>query len=419
MPDRKIPPPYTRPDHFELLKPEKVALPNGSQVYFIQGGEQDVLKVELVFKAGRWYENMPGISYFASQLLTKGTATRSSRQIAQQLEALGIHIEINPGFDFVSLALHGLTKHITGALDILRDICTHPSYPANELNQAKNIFLQNLKINREKTSYLASTLFRQNLFGEKHPYGNEVAESDIEKIQPDTLAAFQESYFKDYTCFVTGKLNGQLKNQVTEMLNALPFAEIQGRKLTRQPATQSFAYLKKKGAVQTSLRMGKPVISRTHPDYPGLLLANHVFGGYFGSRLMRNIREEKGLTYGIYSAIHPLKNETYFVVSTDVNKENADLAITEIKSELKKLRSETMGNNELELAKNHFLGSLQTEISNPFAHTEKIKTIELNRLPAEYYQHLFTAVKEVSVNQIKQLINQHLHESIWLTIKAG
>lgn len=226
MLDRTLQPPFSLNNSFNLLKPQQVNLQTGAKLFFVNGGEQQVVKLELIFPAGRWYEGIPGISYFTAHLLTKGTKTKTSKQIAEILESLGMHLEITPGFDFVSVSLFGLTKRFSEALDMLVEICVRPSFPSDELVQFKSIFLQNLKINREKTSYLASTAFRKNLFGKDHPYGNEVDETHVEQISSEELRSFHTKHYKHFTAFTTGRLSEALKASIIEKLTQIPVQEV-------------------------------------------------------------------------------------------------------------------------------------------------------------------------------------------------
>ncbi len=419
MLDRKTQPAYTLNNTFNLLQPEQVALSNGANVFFIHGGDQEVVKLELIFWAGRWFEAIPGVSTFASQLIPKGSQTRTSDEISQALESLGIHIEITPGFDFVSLTLFGLTKRIDEALAILSDICSSPTYPEKEVSRYKNIFLQNLRINREKTSYLAATTFREHLFGKEHPYGSEVTEGNVQKIQSETLHSFHGSYFKHFVCFATGKIPQSLKNSILNTLSGLPFHVTQIESIQKSMSGGATIKVEKPESVQSSLRIGKRVIPNDHPDYPNLILANHTLGGYFGSRLMQSLREDKGLTYGIHSTIHSLKHESYFVISTDVSKDHGNFAIEEIRIELKKFRTVPLEEVELQLAKNHFLGSLFTELNTPFAHAEKLKNILLNNLDRNYYHYLIEEIQNSTPIKLQSIAESYFNEENMLIVSAG
>jgi zinc protease len=156
-----------------------------------------------------------------------------------------------------------------------------------------------------------------------------------------------------------------------------------------------------------------------NPDYFDVLLLNHIFGGYFGSRLMKNIREEKGLSYGIYSSIHTLQNDSYLVIGSDVNKENLELTFDEIRKELYRIRTEKINSDELETARNHFIGSLQSEITTPFAHADKLKNIILYNLPQNYYQNLIKRLDSLTSNDLLNTAEVYFNEESFYEVAVG
>ena len=419
MLNRKSPPAFNQDTTFSLLKPEIQKLNSGNKALFINGGEQDVIKIELIFDAGRWFENSRGVSHFTAILLPKGTTTLTSYQITNTLDYYGIHLEINPGLDFTSIALYGLARHIPFVLDLLIDVLTNSTFPEAELNQAKDIYVQGLKINLEKTSYLAARQFRKNIFGANHPYGMDFELADVNNINQSQLTDFRNAFFRNFTAFVSGKISDQIKKEITDKLNEIKSIEILAREYTKSPAALRDYHVDKEGSLQTSLRLGKLTIGRGHKDYAGLVLLNHILGGFFGSRLMKNIREEKGLTYGIHSSIHALKHDSYFVIGADVNRENRLITIEEIKNELERLHTELITPNELEVARSHFIGSLQSDMSTPFAHADKIKTIALFNLDHNYYQQLIKTMAEIKPEQLQGLAKKYFVNSEFYTTSIG
>ena len=179
MLDRLTAPAFNRNFSFQLIDPEYIKLPNGAEVIFVNGGEQNVVKIELIFPAGRWYEKTWGTSYFTTQLLAKGTATKNSFQVASTFDQLGAHYEVTPGADYVTLSLYSLSRNFHQALDLMMEIVWESVFPEKELHQSKSIYNQNLKVNLEKTSFLASRLFKKVLYGEQHPYGKVLEENDV------------------------------------------------------------------------------------------------------------------------------------------------------------------------------------------------------------------------------------------------
>ncbi|HYC86051.1 MAG TPA: insulinase family protein, partial [Chryseosolibacter sp.] len=177
--------------------------------------------------------------------------------------------------------------------------------------------------------------------------------------------------------------------------------------------------ISKEGSVQASIRTGRRFIMRNHPDYHVSVFVAHVLGGYFGSRLMKNIREEKGLTYGIYASIQPLQHAGFLVIGADVNRENVDVTLDEIRKELRSLRTEAIPQAELETAKNHFIGTLQAEITTPFAHADKIKTIILSQLSTDFYQKMIAEVSEINPARIMEITDRYFHEDSFSSVSVG
>jgi zinc protease len=418
MLDRTVAPAYNQDTSYSLLTPRIKKLTNGADIVYVVGGTQEVLKIELIFRAGRWYESKWGAAYFTAHLLSKGTTNKSSFEIAQLFDLYGAHLEVTPGLDYVSVSLYSLTKNIQPVLALLKEIILEPSFPEKELEQAVSIYTQNLKVNLEKTSFLASKLFRSTLFDENHPYGKELEEKDVKLLSTRDLSEFYGN-FKDFTVFVSGKVDTQTEKLIDTTFAAFSKDTQVSKLIARDTAGRIHKEVEKEGSVQASIRLGTESILRSHPDYSKVIFASHILGGYFGSRLMKNIREEKGLTYGIYASVQPLKHAAYFVIGADVNKENIAITFEEIRKELKRLRTKRVPADELLTARNHFIGSLQSEITTPFAHADKIKTLYLSNLPSDYYQQMINTIKTMNVDDVMATSNAYLNEEKFVELAVG
>ena len=405
MLDRTSAPSFSKTFTFELPEAKVVRLNGGTDLVFLSGVPQDVFKLEFVFDAGKWRETKRGVSHFTALVLDKGTANRSANAIAEYFDYHGSQIEVSPGYDFVSVSLYGLTKHFDKVFTVFWDITSQPVFPQEEFQLQRQIFIENLKVNNEKNSFVASKLLRRNIFGNGHPYGSSVEDSDaLHLVREDLLGYFTE-YFRPSEVYLTGNLDQRQIQILKDRFTANNATRSKGE-FSAVPTAVREDILKEE-SVQSSIRLGKRFVDRTHSDYFELLLLNHILGGYFGSRLMKNIREEKGLTYGIYSSINAFKNDCLFSIGADVGKEKKELALTEIKHELSRLIEEPIGENELIAAKNHFLGSLQLEVANPFACTDKIKNIRLNDLSDSYYKNLFSKIQASSPKTLQSLAAVH------------
>ena len=420
MLDRTVAPPFNRSTSFDLIEPRIEQTVAGGAMYFIVGGTQEVCKIELLFPAGRWYETTPGASYFTSQLLNKGTQHKDSFVIAELFDQYGAHLEVAPGMDAVSISLYSLNKFLEPSLQLLMELLTSSTFPEKELTQLKAIFLQNMKVNREKTSYLASVHIRKNIFGDHHPYGRELADEDTLQLQPKILVDHYNAHFRNAIALISGNVSAEHQQMIAQLLGPLQVYTVP----TPSPAVATEAspgrqLVEKAGSVQASIRMGKKIIGRDHADYPDLLFLNHILGGYFGSRLMKNIREEKGLSYGISSSLHTMAMDSYMVIGADVNSQQVGLTFEEIGKELAMLCSEPVGIEELETARNHFIGSLQLEITTPFDHAEKIKNILMYQLPRDFYHRMVQRVDRLSAEDLLRVAQCYFVPGSFVEVGVG
>lgn len=419
MIDRTLAPPFVKQLDFRLIDPQQTTLGNGIQCYFLSGGAQEVVRIELVFPGGRWTESKLGAAHVAAQLLNKGTRSRSSYQIAEAFDKIGAHLDTQPGLDYVTIGLYSLRKNLGSALELLVDIIENPVFDDVELSQFKDIYLQNLKVNEQKTSFLASKHFKQNLFSASHPYGRELNADSITDLTRDDLSMQHTTNRGTPAAFISGKIESGDVTLITLMLEQLSAVKSNAVKIDPVTFQSRVVHVDKEGAVQASIRMGCKSIQRTDPSYPVALLTTHILGGYFGSRLMKNIREDKGLTYGIYASMHPMKHDSYLVIGADVDTANIDLTKEEIKKEIDSLSKLHVAADELETAKNHFIGSFQSEITTAFAHADKWKSIHLNQLSKTYYQQLIHSIHQCTSSDIQEYSNKHLNATQMLEVSVG
>lgn len=399
--DRTQAPPFHLSSNFSLTQPEALAFAGGQPLFAFRGLEQNVCKLELVFNAGKWTESKSGASHFVAQLLRKGTRTRNSVELAEALDYLGATLEILAGFDTLTVSLFVLKRNLFAAVDLVLDMLTESVFPEDELRKEKELFIQNFRINNEKTSVVASREFRKTLFGSGHPYGNITEEADAIALQPDDL----RSHAAKHLHLRSGYFLGAVDDKDLDRLRALfPKPSIKAGPVA-EPRIETGAShnLSKEGSVQSSIRLGKRCIAKgDDPEYFSAVMANHVLGGYFGSRLMKNIREEKGLTYGIYSAMQHFHHGSFWAISAEVNKENKQKAVDEIQKEIKRLHEEPISANELEVARNYFIGSWQSDNATLFAVAEKIRNLHDFNLPPNYYDKLLGHMQHLTPEQVME-----------------
>jgi zinc protease len=416
--DRSQAPPFQLSSNYTLAQPEVVRLQGGASLYVFRQLQQEVVKLELIFNAGKWYEPTLGMSHFASQMLPKGTTNKNSYQIAEALDSLGAHLEISPGFDVVTLSLFALRNKLLAAVAILSEILRNPAFDDDELRQMKEIFIQGLRVNNKKTSVVASKKIRNVIFGNAHPYGSSVEENDVTKISRQEIKEFYGNHYSLQSGYLVGRLTESELRDLMDLLPVEPMSKPAARSFGDAPGISQT--ITQPGSVQASIRLGRKCLLKSdHGDYFDAVMFNHILGGFFGSRLMKNIREEKGLTYGIHSSLNHFLHESFWVISAEVNQQNAAEAINEIKHEIRILQEELVPADELDIARNYFIGSWQSENSTVFAIAERIKSAHLWGLSADYYTHLMEHIQHITPLQIQTIARSHFDIKDLLEIQVG
>ncbi|MBY0433510.1 MAG: insulinase family protein [Cyclobacteriaceae bacterium] len=415
--DRTQAPPFQLSSDYSLPLPE--VLSHGSiDIFAFRELSLDVVKVELIFASGKWHEPAIGISHFTSQMLNKGTRSKNSFEIAESLDSLGAHLEISPGFDVVAISLFALRKKLMPAMTILSEILSESTFDEEELRIMKEIFIQNLKVNREKTNVVASKEIRKSIFGSSHPYGSSIEEEDVEKLTSNTLKKFFEEDFALKAVFIVGRLSDSEVQEVMTLVGSKSKKESRPERIAISKGA-SLA-ISKPGSIQASIRLGKQCGPRTNStDHFESVMFNHVLGGYFGSRLMKNIREEKGLTYGIYSSLNHFLHHDFWMIGAEVNLQNGDQALQEIRNEISALQNQRVPHDELEAAKNYFIGSWQSENSTLFAVAEKYKGLYLWGLPNNFYMEMLSYIQELRPTQIQSIANKYFDASDLIEVRVG
>lgn len=419
MIDRNIAPEYIAPKKFSLPQPGKVSFDNGSQFYFLNVGDQPIVKLELIFRAGTWFETIPGVAFFAAKMLMEGTTTFSSRDISENFDSYGAFIEISPGFDYINLSIHIPTRHFNKIESILSELLFEPSFPEHEFEILKYNQIQQLKVNEQKNNFVASRLFRKELFGNS-PYGHVMTEANINQTSVQDLKTHFDQWMNGkFDVFLTGKFDDSLPKKISHLVRSKLRTMKPFKVVDFSDQLHFDLNVEKKESLQSSIFMGRKSINKTNSNFPGLLLLNEVFGGYFGSRLMQNIREDKGYTYSIYSHLATLKNDAYFVINSEVKKDSKGEAVKEINVEINKIKENLISKEELNQVKNYLKGSLINSLTSTFSITEKLKNIIFYDLDMDFYDHLFDQIDDTSEKDLNSLANNLLFDQPLSSVIVG
>lgn len=425
-PDRSQAPSIHAIERMELKKPAKHTLSNGLPLYELHGGTEDVVKLQLLFQAGTKYQDRPGLAAATNELIKEGTERRSAQEINELVEHYGVSLSSKVDRDHASLGFYVLSRHLEPVLSILQEILEGAIFPEEELEHYIDQQKDELLEEREKVSYLARQRFLPVIFGEEHPYGRTIENPEIlDRIDRESVRRFyREHYFEKggVSLFFSGKTDETLIRAIDEKLGGLPLQPESSDSFTvgpPQPSTDPEHFVHKEGALQAALRIGKPLFGRDHPDHHGVMVLTALLGGYFGSRLMMNIREDKGYTYGIGAALIPLQESGFFTIATEVGSQVKDDALKEIRKELELLQMEQVSDEELEHVRRFMQGSFLRAADGPFAMMELFKKVHKAGLDLDHYDRLMETVNSITPERLQELARTHLRPEDMRTVVAG
>lgn len=409
-------------EQVKLLKPELLTLANGIPVYYINGGTEDVLRIEFQFDAGNATSHKALLANACNNLLTSGTPGRTSAQIAEEVDYYGAFFHNETGFDKASVSLYTLNKYLPQTLDIVRDALTATLFPEREVRTFATNTAQRLQINMQKNDFVARRTFNKAVFGENHVYGLTASPEDCEALSREELLAFYKKHYDFSTCviIVSGRVGDAELKEIASQFADIRFETHEKPAGTPSPAyLPSVQYVEKPDALQSAIRIGRVLVNKTHPDYIDLQILNTILGGYFGSRLMANIREDKGYTYGIGSGLASLQSAGFFYIATEVGTDVTADAVKEIYKELERLRRELVFGEELELVRNYLMGTFLGSIENVFSYAEKFKSIFNYGLGYDYYDRYFESLKNMDALRLQKLAEQYLDASTLTEVIVG
>ncbi|MEA2107309.1 MAG: pitrilysin family protein [Bacteroidota bacterium] len=399
-------------------------LENNIFAHFMDAGTQEIVKIDIIFEAGSWHQSKPFTASATNEMLMEGSKNLSSQQIAEKLDYYGAFIQPQPTKDFASLSLFTLKKYLPETVKILEDIIKNPSFPQHELTNYVNKKKQQFTIEMEKVSTIARRAFNEQLFGTNHPYGKNVQLEDYDSLTREALFDFHKKYYtpQNVKIIVTGKIDDSVVQMIHQHFGNTNWETTQKIKNAQNVTRDSLIrkkIIRKKNAKQSAVRIGLEMPVQTHPDFLKLNILNTILGGYFGSRLMKNIREEKGYTYGIGSALISLKNAGLLIIVSEVGAAYAKETVNEIFKEINRLKNEIINDEELSLVKNYMMGDFLRSFDGPFALSESYRSIIDFDLTPDYFNQGIETIKTITPEEILQLANQYLVEENFVTTIAG
>lgn len=401
---------------FRAVKPVSIPpiksgkLDNGIPYYMMDLGNQPVSKIDITFRSGRPFEKVPVAARMTTSLLKEGAGDLNSLEIAEKLDFFGGSLRCSAGLDISNITLYSLNKHLDELIPVMADVVLRPHFSPEEIEDLKVLRSRQLRQELHKTDVVAYRIITEMIFGSQHPYGFNTSPEDYLAISRDDILEHYERCFRPGNATIY--ISGQVPQHTLDLLNTY-FGQMsvessyEDPRLTPIPEKVGRRFEPYPKAEQTSLRMGFQFGNRNHPDYTDLYLANTILGGYFGSRLMKNIREEKGYTYNIYSQIDPHLFDGSFYISSEVGNNYGRETLAEINHELNRMRTELVSDQELTMVKNYLLGQLHNMIDGPFNLGSVVKVLIQQTGSLDFFTEFNLRIPEITAVEVRQICQRY------------
>ena len=428
------------PDTATLL-PQEHPLATGGTLYAFPSASTDLVKIDLIHEAGSAYQPQPLCAAAAHRLFAVASGDMDARQVAEFMDYRGIVVDHNPDILTASTSVYFLRRYLDELLPVLQQLLLHPAFPQDDFEVFLSKRRQELQAMQRKTREVARRLFYQTLFGTDHPLGRYAEPDDADRLDRDTVVRFFHERYRSRQLIVSGNIDAELIEKVTESLVPLQVEESKNQKVEELISTFHFPaclqalstaesnIISEKlstfkvavpGAVQTTLRVGRILPLRWDSvDYARFMLLTTLLGGYFGSRLMSNLREDKGYTYGIQAHTQIYRGVIVLYITTDVAASAADAAEEEIRRELQRLCDEPVGDDELAMVKTVLTGDFIRSVDGVFERSERLRSMLATHVDETLTDNLREALQTTTADHLLQLSRRFLQPADMLYCRAG
>jgi predicted Zn-dependent peptidase len=420
--DRTKAPDFHLIDNIKIPQADTGQLSNKIPYHVLSGGSQELAYIELTFNAGTVSANQLLVARITNLMLVGGTSKHSAQQIADTIDFYGAEIRTDSNFDHAVIALFCLNKYLDKLLPLFCEMISESIFPESDLETLLSEKKHQLIVNKEKTGFLANNAMRELTFG-KHPYGWHAEPADYDNITRNVLIDFHASHYHAGNCrlMAIGHITDTVMQMIDKTIGQLPVKEnvvLSPTPLSEASATEPM-FIKKDNAVQSSLRMGLQTVCMNHPDYHKINILVTILGGFFGSRLMKNIREEKGYTYGIYSVMQPQLQSGLLRIAGEIKSGYTMQVADEVRREMQNLKDNPVSNNELELVRNYMMGELLQTFDGPFTCSDAVeKAIDMG-VGIDFYNKEQQAIMSVKPSDIQEIANKYFDLDKLTTAIAG
>lgn len=403
-----------------FLEVKKDTFKNGLNLFYIDGGDLDICHLELIFEAGTKVQSKPLQAALCNAMLLEGTLKSSADEIHNQIDAYGAYTNLDVNADRAIVSLYTLNKYFDTVVPIFINAIKNANFPEKEFTILKEQRRQSFRINSEKVDFTARNIFFGHIY-KNHSYGQIAVLENFDTIQREDLEAFHALHYKaaNFKTYLSGKTPPNAKEILEDLLGDWTLSKQNPRVLFTKKTSIAKIHIPKKGALQSAIKIGCVSLTSHDKDYFELKFLAVILGGYFGSRLMNNIREDKGLTYGIGAMCVQKEEAGCFVISTEVKGESVQLALTEIYKELKRLREELIPQEEINLVKSYVMGQILAASDGSFAQAKLLKNLHTNALDFDFYKSYQIVLNELNPQDLMDMANKYLKEEDLCEVVVG
>lgn len=397
-----------------IPSPEKQIMPNGIPLYLFQTGEEEVVRLDILIKGGQWNQTQPLQAMFTNRMLREGTTRFTSAEIAEKLDYYGAWLDLSSSMNYGYVTLYSLNKYFPQTVEVVQSLIMEPLFPEKELSIAIEKNKQQFTVNNSKVDVLARKELNRSLFGTEHPCGKYASIEDYDLLTKGVLQRFHCQYYHSNNCtlYLSGKITPEIVREVEKTFGHSQWGNIsvfQNQNIyTLHTKPEKRIQIERDDAMQSAICMGNITIDRKHPDFLKLRVMVTLFGGYFGSRLMSNIREEKGYTYGIGAGIVSYPECSMIIISTQAANEYAEPIIQEVYYEVDRLQNEPVSDKELSMVKNYMMGENCRNYEGPFSLADAYVYLQSSGLDNGFLSRLQQAIKETTASDIQRLAHTYL-----------
>ena len=413
----------------KLPRPIETTLPNGISLMILEDHRFPLVTVQFdINGAGPMYEpaGQPGLAGATARLLTEGTKTRTSKQIAEQIDSMGASLSASAGFGSGSavVAASGLSDTFEQWFALTTDVLLHPNFPADELAQYQNRAKSALLQQRSQPGFLANQTMSRTLYGTYPAAVVSATPESLDALTPAILADWHDRRYAPQNTILAISGDVHADTLIPKLKQWL--AEWQKSKLHVDfpagppPASKEKIFLiDRPGSVQTTLLMGNLAIDRTNPDYPALVVMNEVLGAGSASRLFLNLREEKGYTYGVYSSVIARKYAGPWTAGGDLRTEVTDGAMTEFLRELNRIRDEKVPEDELDAARRSVVARFALSLESPQQLIAYAITRKAYNFPADYWDKYPAQIVAITAADVQLVAQKYVNPATMQVVAVG